>query len=168
MSGSHAPMAGPSAQLTHSGPAIDKGKARASPPPEPVRTPSPHGMSGAEQPSTMTMHSHTAMLVELSQTLAAIHHQMTDLSVQLTVLEQHTSTLKEYIQRPTGSTADPGLRQTPAQELSAAGNRVRDNARPQPQQLSAYPAEVCSIHESAVTASSRGMRTSPRGNDPCE
>ena len=85
-------------QLTHSGLAIDKGKARASPLPEPVRTLSPHGMLGAEQPLTMMMHSHMAMLVELSQTVAMIHHQTMDLSVWLTVLKRRTSTLEEYIQ----------------------------------------------------------------------
>ena len=91
-------MAGPSLQSMHSRPATDKGKVRASPSPEPVRTPSPHGALGAGQPLTTMMHSHMAMLAGLMQMVAAIHHQTMDLSVQLAILEQCTRTLKEYIQ----------------------------------------------------------------------
>src|SRR6266481_1463300 len=64
-----------SPQLMHSGPATGKGKVRASPSPEPVRTQSPHGLPGTGQPSATMMHSHMAMLDGLTQTVAAIHHQ---------------------------------------------------------------------------------------------
>src|SRR6266481_8617135 len=108
---SHTPTAGPSPQSMHSGLATDKGKVRVSPSPDPVRTPSPHGALGAGQPLTMTMHSHTAMLAGLMQTVAMIHCQTTDMSVWLAVLEQCTSVLEEFIQKPTGSTANLGPRQ---------------------------------------------------------
>ena len=91
-------MATYSPQSMHSGPATGKGKVRASPSPEPVRTPSPHGVPGAGQPSMTMMHSHTAMLDGLMQTVAALHRQTMDLSVRLAVLEQHTSMLEEYVQ----------------------------------------------------------------------
>src|SRR6266481_5913418 len=97
-------------------PATDKGKVRESPLPEPVRTPSPYGALGAGQPSMTTMHNHTAMLDGLMQMVAVIHRQMTDLSVWLAVLERCTSTLEEYIQRPTGSTGNskPWTEATPS------------------------------------------------------
>ena len=47
-SGSHTPMAGPSSQSLHAGPAANKGKARANPSPEPVRALSPYGTLEAE------------------------------------------------------------------------------------------------------------------------
>src|SRR6266481_3711715 len=49
-SGSHTPTAGPSSQSLHTGPAANKGKARANPSPEPVRALSPHGTLEAEPP----------------------------------------------------------------------------------------------------------------------
>src|SRR6266481_10002949 len=96
--GSHTPTAGPSLQSLHAGPAANKGKARANPSPEPVRALSSHRTLEAEPPPATMMHSHTAMLVELSQTVAAIHCQMMELSTRLTVLKRCTSTLKEYVQ----------------------------------------------------------------------
>src|SRR6266481_3065292 len=93
-SGSHTPTAGPSSQSLHAGPAANKGKARANPSPEPVRALSPHRTLEAELPPATMMHSHTAMLVELSQMVAAIHRQTMELSTQLTILERRTSTLE--------------------------------------------------------------------------
>ena len=91
------PTASPNPQQTHNWLAVDKGKARANPLPEPVRTSSPHGTPGVGQPPMM-VHSHMAMLSALMETVAAIHRQTTDLSVRLAVLEQRTSTLEEHIQ----------------------------------------------------------------------
>src|SRR6266481_2552328 len=83
------PTASPNPQRTHNWSAVDKGKARANPLPEPVTTTSTYGTPEAGQPP-MTVHSHTAMLSALMETVAVIHCQMTDLSVRLAILERRT------------------------------------------------------------------------------